>query len=120
MKRNMRKKLLLGTVALMAGVGLASAQGMREGPGEPSKSGEHGLSSGSSGAKHESEIKSPARGKTETRGEGIVGIIARHNKIEMVRNSALANDSDACSDLGDILDSTASGRRAAKFNDSFS
>jgi hypothetical protein len=39
-------------------------------------------------------------------------IIARHNKIEMVRNSVLANDSDACSNLGDILDS--------KFNDSFS
>jgi hypothetical protein len=47
-------------------------------------------------------------------------IIARHNKIEMVRNSALANDSDACSDLGDIPGSTASGRRAAKFNDGFS
>lgn len=70
MKRNMTKKLLLGTVALMAGVGLASAQGMREGPGEPSKVGEHGLSSGSSGAQHGSETKSPARGKTETRGRG--------------------------------------------------
>jgi peptidoglycan hydrolase-like protein with peptidoglycan-binding domain len=71
MKRNiMRKKLLLGTVALMAGVGLASAQGMREGPGEPSK-GEHGLSSGSFAAQHEKEVKSPARGKTGTHGEGI-------------------------------------------------
>jgi hypothetical protein len=61
----------------MAGVGLASVQGMREGPGEPSKSGEHGLSSGSSGAQRGSEIKSPARGKTETRGEGIVGSAQR-------------------------------------------
>ena len=32
MKRNV-KTLLMGTVALMAGVGLASAQGMRDVPG---------------------------------------------------------------------------------------
>jgi hypothetical protein len=76
MKRNMRKKLLLGTVALMAGVGLASAQGMREGSGEPSK-GEHGLSSGSSAAQHGNEAKSPARGKTGTHGEGIGGSAQR-------------------------------------------
>ena len=30
-RTKMRKELLLGTVALMAGIGLASAQGLREG-----------------------------------------------------------------------------------------
>jgi len=48
MKRTMTsKKLLLGTVALMAGVGLASAQGMREGTSGTAGAGaeQHGTSS---------------------------------------------------------------------------
>ena len=44
MKRSV-KTLLMGTVALMAGVGLASAQGMRDVPGS---AGDRGASSGSS------------------------------------------------------------------------
>ena len=44
MKRDI-KTLLMGTVALMAGVGLASAQGMRDGP---SNANDRGASSGSS------------------------------------------------------------------------
>jgi len=70
MQRNtMRKKLLLGTVALVAGVGLASAQGMREGVGGTGGAAEHGMSSGSSGAKQGgAEVQS--KGKAETRGAG--------------------------------------------------
>src|SRR5262249_28440916 len=72
MRRNtMRKKLLLGTVALVAGVGLASAQGMREGVGGTGGAAEHGMSSGSSGAKQGgAEVQS--KGKAETRGAGAV------------------------------------------------
>ncbi|MGB7941336.1 MAG: hypothetical protein WCF72_22320, partial [Pseudolabrys sp.] len=63
-RTKMRKELLLGTVALMAGIGLASAQGLREG-GSAGGS-EHGMSSGSS---HMSP-GSGAQGGSETRGEG--------------------------------------------------
>ena len=45
-RTNMRKELLLGTVALVAGIGLASAQDLREG-GSAGGS-ERGVSSGSS------------------------------------------------------------------------
>src|SRR6187455_1495022 len=68
MKRNV-KTLLMGTVALMAGVGLASAQGMRDTPGA---AGDRGASSGSSdqmtpgasGSKREMK-GSAERGKSE-------------------------------------------------------
>ena len=68
MRRNV-KTLLMGTVALMAGVGLASAQGMRDAPGA---AGDRGASSGSSdqmtpgasGSKREMK-GSAERGKSE-------------------------------------------------------
>ena len=73
MTRNtMRKSLLLGTVALMAGVGLASAQGMREGVGGAAGGGaeQHGTSSGSPAAKSQGGAEIQSKGKAETRGQG--------------------------------------------------
>ena len=79
-RTKMRKELLLGTVALMAGIGLASAQGLREG-GSAGGS-ERGMSSGSSqmsppsgesaGAKSEGAKVNAAKSqsKSESRGEG--------------------------------------------------
>jgi Putative peptidoglycan binding domain/Protein of unknown function (DUF1236) len=68
MKRNM-KTLLMGTVALMAGVGLASAQGMRDVP----SAGERGASSNSSdqmapgkSGSHREMKGGAERGKSET------------------------------------------------------
>jgi murein L,D-transpeptidase YcbB/YkuD len=71
MKRTMTsKKLLLGTVALMAGVGLASAQGMREGTsGTPGAGAEqHGTSSASPAAKSQGGAEIKSKGSSETRG----------------------------------------------------
>ena len=68
MKRNM-KTILMGTVALMAGVGLASAQGMRDVPGSANDRGASSHSSdqmapGKSGSHR--EMKGAAeRGKSE-------------------------------------------------------
>ena len=68
MQRNtMRKKFLLGTVALMAGVGLASAQ---EGAGSAGSAPERSMSSGSSGAK-----TSPGSAGSESKGKIIVVVI---------------------------------------------
>ena len=64
-RTKMRKELLLGTVALMAGIGLASAQGLREG-GSAGGS-ERGMSSGSS---QMSPGSGTAQRGSETRGEG--------------------------------------------------
>ena len=75
MKRSV-KTLLMGTVALMAGVGLASAQGMRDVPG----AGDRGASSGSSdqmkpgasGSQREmkgKQGKAEKSEKSETRGQ---------------------------------------------------
>ncbi|MGC1842604.1 MAG: peptidoglycan-binding protein, partial [Pseudolabrys sp.] len=61
-RTKMRKELLLGTVALMAGIGLASAQGLREGGGS-----ERGTSAGSS---QMSPGSGTAQRGSETRGEG--------------------------------------------------
>jgi peptidoglycan hydrolase-like protein with peptidoglycan-binding domain len=63
-RTKMRKELLLGTVALMAGIGLASAQGLREG-GSAGGS-ERGMSSGSS---QTSPSSGAAQRGSETRGE---------------------------------------------------
>jgi peptidoglycan hydrolase-like protein with peptidoglycan-binding domain len=71
-RTKMRKELLLGTVALMAGIGLASAQGLREG-GSAGGS-ERGLSSGSSQV---SPGSGAAQGGSETRGEGAADHKAR-------------------------------------------
>ncbi len=73
MKRSV-KTLLMGTVALMAGVGLASAQGMRD---VPSSANDHGASSGSSsqmtpgasGSHREMNGTQGKREKSETRGQ---------------------------------------------------
>jgi hypothetical protein len=70
MKRSV-KTILMGTAALMAGVGLASAQGMRDAPGS---AGDRGASSGSSsemapGASGSHRDGAPTRGKKETSGE---------------------------------------------------
>src|SRR5262245_50602447 len=99
MKRNtMRKKLLLGTVALMAGVGLASAQAMREGAGAAAGGtvgAEHGTS-GSPGAKTHGEAwaqrgtESQNKGKSETRGEGATEQKAQASKAEKGRMSKQA------------------------------
>ncbi|MGB8139929.1 MAG: hypothetical protein WCF52_05525, partial [Pseudolabrys sp.] len=66
MTRNtMRKSLLLGTVVLMAGVGLASAQGMREGVGGAAGGGgaeQHGTSSGSPAAKSQGGAEIQSKG----------------------------------------------------------
>src|SRR5215475_2185875 len=72
MKRNtMRKKLLLGTVALMAGVGLASAQGMREGTSGTAGGGaeQHDTSSASPAAKSQGGVEIQTKRKAETRGQ---------------------------------------------------
>jgi hypothetical protein len=66
MKRSV-KTILMGTVALMAGVGLASAQGMRD---VPSSAGDRGASSGSSsqmtpGASGSHREMNGKQGKTE-------------------------------------------------------
>jgi hypothetical protein len=71
MKRNM-KTILMGTVALMAGVGLASAQGMRDVPGSAN---DRGASSSPASSDHMTPGKSgkgAERGKSEkseTRGQ---------------------------------------------------
>src|SRR5258708_1294024 len=84
--RIVKSKLLLSTAALLASVGLASPQGMREGAapgGAISGGGEHGISSGASGGRssgaemsrsspgtqHEQGMPSQTRG--EGRGEGL-------------------------------------------------
>ena len=56
----------------MAGVGLASAQGMREGVGGADGGGaeQHGTSSGSPGAKSQGGAEIQSKGKAETRGHG--------------------------------------------------
>ena len=64
-RTKIRKELLLGTVALMAGIGLASAQDLREG-GSAGGS-ERGVSSGSS---QMSPGSGAAQRGSETRGEG--------------------------------------------------
>ena len=64
MKRNM-KTILMGTVALMAGVGLASAQGMRDVPGSAN---DRGASSGSSSQMHGKSEKSETRGQAQSQG----------------------------------------------------
>jgi len=72
MKRTMTsKKLLLGTVALMAGVGLASAQGMREGTSGTAGAGaeQHGTSSASPAAKSQGGAEIKSKGSAETRGQ---------------------------------------------------
>src|SRR5215475_6312834 len=62
------KKLLLGTVALMAGVGLASAQGMREGTSGTAGGGaeQHGTSSASPAAKSQGGADIQSKGKSES------------------------------------------------------
>src|SRR5262252_2141987 len=71
MKRTTSKKLLLGTVALMAGVGLASAQGMREGTSGTAGAGaeQHGTSSASPAAKSQGGAEIKSKGSAETRGQ---------------------------------------------------
>lgn len=49
---------------------------------------------------------------------GMPRTVPWNNKIEMIRNGALTNDSDTRSDLGNVPDSAASGS-AAKFDDGF-
>ena len=74
-----KSKLLLTTAALLAGVGLASAQGTREGVG-PGMGGasERGMSSGPSGGSSGREMSPPSSGaqrgqglQTEGRGQGL-------------------------------------------------
>ena len=70
MERNV-KTLLMGTVALMAGVGLASAQGMRDAPGS---AGDRGASSSqmtpdASGSHREMKRAQGKAEKSETRGQ---------------------------------------------------
>ena len=71
-----KSKLLLTTAALLAGVSLASAQGMREGGGPGG--GERGMSSGPSGGSSGREMSPPSSGaqrgqglQTEGRGQGL-------------------------------------------------
>jgi len=68
---SMRTKLLLGTVALVAGVGLASAQGMKEGAGAGGGGDKPAISSGSAGT----HVSPGASGRTEggasSRSEGM-------------------------------------------------
>jgi putative peptidoglycan binding protein len=64
MKRNM-KTILMGTVALMAGMGLASAQGMRDVPGSAN---DRGDSSGSSSQMHGKSEKTETRGQAQSQG----------------------------------------------------
>src|SRR6185503_1452411 len=68
MKRSV-KTLLMGTVALMAGVGLASAQGMRDGPGSASDRG----ASSSTTSSDQMKPGASERGKSETRGQAQQG-----------------------------------------------
>jgi hypothetical protein len=69
MKRNTRKTLLLGTVALMAGVGLASAQGIREGGSATGGAEQHSMPSGSPAAKAPGGGEIQNKGTSETRGQ---------------------------------------------------
>lgn len=69
MKRSV-KTLLMGTVALMAGVGLASAQGMRDGPGSAS---DRGASSGSSDQMKPGAAERGKSDKSQTRGQAQQG-----------------------------------------------
>ena len=75
-----KSKLLLTTAALLAGVGLASAQGTREGvgPGGVGGASERGMSSGPSGGSSGREMSPPSSGaqrgqglQTEGRGQGL-------------------------------------------------
>jgi hypothetical protein len=52
---------------------------------------------------------------------GMPRMILRDNKTELVRNIALANDSNARSNCGDVPDSAAGGGfgRSANLNDGF-
>ncbi len=68
MKRTTSKKLLLGTVALMVGVGLASAQGTREDGGAGGAE-QHGMPSGSPAAKSQGGAEIQVKGQSETRGQ---------------------------------------------------
>src|SRR5215475_10659337 len=100
MKRNtMRKKLLLGTVALMAGVGLASAQGMREGAGGSAGgtvgAEQHGTSGSPAakthgGASAQSGAEIQNKGKSETRGQGATEQKAQGSQAEKGRMSKQA------------------------------
>jgi hypothetical protein len=72
MKRNL-KTILMGTVALMAGVGLASAQGMRDVPGAGDRgatatSSDH-MKPGASGSHREMNSTHGKARKSETRGQ---------------------------------------------------
>src|SRR5215510_11255327 len=68
MRRNV-KTILMGTVALMAGVGLASAQGMRDAPGGAGGAPSSQATPDSSGS-HRDMKGTPQRGqKNETRGQ---------------------------------------------------
>ncbi len=69
MKRTTSKKLLLGTVALMAGVGLASAQGIREGGSAAGGAEQHSMPSGSPAAKSQGGAEIQSKGEAETRGQ---------------------------------------------------
>ena len=69
MKRTTSKKLLLGTVALMAGVGLASAQGIREGGSAAGGADQHSMPSGSPAAKSQGGAEIQSKGQAETRGQ---------------------------------------------------
>lgn len=73
-RSKIRKELLLGTIGLVAGIGLASAQGLQE-RGSAGGS-EHGMSSGSLATSPRSETSQRggemrSEGKMETRGEGV-------------------------------------------------
>lgn len=91
MRRNV-KTILMGTVALMAGVGLASAQGMRD---TPSGAGDHGASSsqmspGASGSHSETkgaQGKADKAEKSETRGQA-------QSERQMDRGQAQRGQSD--------------------------
>ena len=75
MKRNTRKTLLLGTVALMAGVGLASAQGIREGGSAAGGAEQHSMPSGSPAANSQGGAEIQSKGTAETRGQDWKGAI---------------------------------------------
>ena len=82
----LRKELLLGTVALVAGIGLASAQGLRE--GGPGGGSERGMSSGSS------QMAPESRESAGPKSEGAKSHAARiQNKSESRHEGAAARES---------------------------
>ena len=125
MTRNtMRKSLLLGTVALMAGVGLASAQGMREGVGGADGGGaeQHGTSSGSPGAKSQGGAEIQSKGKAETRGHGANEQKAQGAQPEKNRVSGQTKPERSTTGQGssekDELNSKSSGKENLKTKNS--